>query len=234
MAHGTIVSVATALSLANITARAVTNNVIPIWVGGPTGDVALWSGGGTLNLGADTIVLSGSSTRGLLRFDLSSIPATATCISATLQLTQVGTSGYTDPFTVTVRQISAANAAWIEGISNGLAQAGEPCWNALAADGAGGVTTDWAGSAGLSTSGTDYETTALGTFGGYLNDANGTNYTAALLVSRVQGWFGSPNTNYGILLTSITYGVGQLASREHATAAYRPKLTVVYSYKRTP
>jgi len=165
---------------------------------------------------------------GLIEFGLSSIAATATCATATLYLYQ-GQQGTANAVTVTIYSIAVDNAAWIEGTGNGaaIAAAGEPCWNALAADGVGGVTTAWAGSAGLSTSGTDYEAVAIGSFNGNRSDANGTEYAAALTAVRVRGWFGASNTNYGMKL-SFSSNIGNICSSDHATASYRPKLVVEY------
>jgi hypothetical protein len=167
--------------------------------------------------------------KGLMEFDLSSIDADATCDSATLYRYASAPGGGGGAFTATMYSIASGNAAWIEGTKNGTtAGSGEPCWEALAADGSGGVTTAWAGSAGLATSGTDYEATAIGTFNGQNNDANGTEYTATLTTSRVEDWFGASNTNYGIL-TVVSAAATRLASSDNATTGYRPKLVVVYT-----
>jgi hypothetical protein len=50
----------------------------------------------------------------------------------------------------------------------------------------------------------------------------------SLTAARVQGWFGATNTNYGLLLIPNNY-VNGICSSDHATAAYRPKLTVDYT-----
>ena len=193
-------------------------------------DDSVNSGVSTANYGIRTNLVAATTYRGLLKYDLSSIPATAKCISATLSLYQMAT-GAAQAFTITVSSIASGNAAWIEGTRNGTqALAGQPCWDALAADGAGGVTTAWAGSAGLSTAGTDYETPALGTFNGNRSDPDGTEYSVALPTDRVRGWFGATNTNYGLLITT-NVAPGGLGSSDHATAGYRPKLVIVYRLK---
>jgi len=169
-----------------------------------------------------------TTVKGLIEYDLSSIPATATCDSATFYTYQAN-SGAALAWTVTVYSIASGNEAWIEGTQfAGLAAAGEPCWNALAADGAGGVTTAWAGSAGLATSGTDYEASSIGSFSGNRSDANGTEYSTALTAARVAGWFSGSNTNYGMLLVTSA-GVGGFGTSDNATAGYRPKLVVDYT-----
>lgn len=197
---------------------------------GATGqDTRLHSVNPTFNYGTLPAASVAATVKSLYKFDLSTIPAGAVCLSAILSL-YVVTPSTAYPFTATIYSIAAANAAWIEGTLLGaLALAGEPCWNALAADGAGGVTTPWAGSAGLSTAGVDYEVAPLGSFSGDRADPAGTEYAAALTPARVQGWFGAINTNYGVVAIMVGSGAsGALAFSEYATAAQRPKLVVTY------
>jgi hypothetical protein len=125
--------------------------------------------------------------------------------------------------------LAVGNDDWIEGTgTGGVAASGEPCWDARKADGAGGVTEAWAGSAGASTSGTDYEPTLLGS-SSVPKDVAGTPWDTTLTTSRVQGWFGTPNTNYGMRL-SVSGNQGGVPSSEWtADASWRPKLTVVYA-----
>ncbi len=183
----------------------------------------------TENFGAATSLTLNPTLirRSLIGFDLSAIPAGSVCVSANLHFYH-HTQDTNQPWTVTIHSIASGNAAWIEGTRvSGQALAGEPCWNALAANGSGGVTTPWAGSAGLGTSGTDYEAAAIGSFSGNRSDAVGTEYIASLTAARVEGWFGNPNTNYGMLLVSDA-GTGNMCSSDHAISAYRPKLVVTY------
>lgn len=193
-------------------------------------EVLNYPGYTTGNFGTSPFLIANNgSYRGLVKFDCSIIPVAATCVGATLFVYKALVESAA-AFTVSAYSIAVGNAAWIEGTKNAtLAGAGEPCWNALAADGAGGVTTPWAGSAGLSTANTDYETPAIGSFSGNRADAVGTEYSTALTAARVQGWFGTPNTNYGILLVQSVSTVGGLASSDHGTAALRPKLVIYYT-----
>lgn len=183
------------------------------------------------NFGVSTSLGLGlTGTKPLIEFDCSSVPAAATCSSAILYFYHAAQST-NSPWTAAWYSIASGNAAWIEGTkNNATAGAGEPCWDALAADGAGGVTTAWAGSAGLSTSGTDYEAVSLGSCSGNRSDAVGTEYTVSLTAARVRGWFGAINTNYGIMVGSgFANDAGYMCSSDHATAGYRPKLVVVYT-----
>lgn len=191
-------------------------------------DDSITSASPTFNGGVFIGLCAATARRGLLKFDIAPpvIPANSTITAATLSLFQSG-SGAASAFTATVYSIAAANAAWVEGTKNNAqAGAGEPCWNALAADGAGGVTTAWGGAAGLATSGVDYEALALGSANGDRVDANGTEYAIALTASRVAGWM--TGSNYGMLII-VSANCGGLASSDDTTAAWRPKLVVTYT-----
>lgn len=191
-------------------------------------DMQMSAGWPTNNGGGHANFQFSTTQRSLLEFDLSSIPTTATITDAILYLYHSYTpEGGFSP-TVSIHSMSAANAAWIAGDNDiTLADAGEPCWNALAADGAGGVTTAWAGSEGASTAGTDYETPAIGSFVFDPDSAIGTEFSAHLDTTRVQGWVGASNTNYGLILISSANS-GHVAQSSNATTAYRPKLVVTY------
>lgn len=168
--------------------------------------------------------------RFLLRFDLSSIPSTYQCIDATLYLyrDQGGEGG--GICSGSVYSISSANSSWIEGTKNiALASAGEPTWNSLAADGNSGTSVAWAGSAGLSTAGTDYETNSIGNYSFLPSDPTGTEVAITLDPARIKGWFGASNTNYGIILITGGSNNAHVGSSDNATTGYRPKLVVHYS-----
>ncbi len=193
-------------------------------------DAYLNSGNATFNYGTRD---SFQASPALMGFDVQSIPADATCNSTTLYVYAYN-AGTSLAFTQYVYSVAAANKDWIEGTKTGAqALAGESCWNALAADGAGGITTKWAGDAagdggadaGCSVSGTDFEAGVLGSYSGNRSDAAGTEYAVSLDTTRTAGWFGATNTNYGLRMT-IT--VKLIASSDHATTGYRPKLVVVY------
>lgn len=187
----------------------------------------------TNNYGTRANLLTGTTSKGLLRFNLSAIPSGASCQGGTLYLYHAS-SATASAFTLTAYSVGSANYAWTEGTaSNTQAASGEPCWNALAADGSGGVTTAWAGTAGLGTSGTDYEATAMGTANGNRSDALGTEYAISLNTTRLSGWFGTANTNYGLLVTTSAAS-GNIASSDHGTAAWRPNLVVTYTDNSSP
>jgi len=195
-------------------------------------DTSVAAGGAAANnYGASDalFVRNGTQYKALLEFDLSSIPSDATCDSATLY-TYKYTTAAAGAVTVTVYSIASGNDSWPEGNKAGAAGgAGDCCWSYYDQD--PGSEVSWAGSAGLSTSGTDYEVSSIGSFDYDQEDAEGTENTSALTAARVEGWFGFPNTNYGILMwgpAGHTTGSARCAS-DHATTGYRPKLVVEYT-----
>lgn len=165
----------------------------------------------------------------LVRFVLTGIPAGAIINSATLTLT-VTQVVLTTAATYTVRRILPANSGWVEGTKiDAVAGAGEPCWNALAANGAGGVTTAWAGSAGCGTQGVDYsasEMAAINVPAGGLTV--GVAYGYALGLAEFANMVAA---NHGFLIRDLTVRntLFAYASSDHPTAAYRPKLVIDYT-----
>lgn len=200
------------------------------------GDFTFVGGGNaTRNYGTatSTAPASGNELAAIMRFDLSSINSSSTCNATTLKLTRLNSSVNTRAMVVV--SVASGNTSWIAGTKNGsIAGSGEPCWNALAADGAGGVTTAWAGSAGMSTSGTDYEATLLMERNVTSSDAQNGQISFdfnATGVARVEDWFGAVNTNYGMIFKAKTnaYGDVRVALSDNATESYRPILTVTYT-----
>jgi len=205
--------------------------VDPTFTDGFGGDIQTYkdtyinSGAATVSYGVNALIQANSTgIKALLEFDLSSIDAAATCNSALFSVYRA-VQGSANAYTLTTYSIASGNAAWVEGTSANPAPSGSPCWNALAADGSGGVTTAWAGSAGLATPTTDYETSALGTVNGNRSDAVGTEYQTSLTPSRVAGWFGGSNTNYGVLVITSAAD-GNIASSDNTDTTLRPKVVV--------
>jgi hypothetical protein len=166
-----------------------------------------------------------------MRFNLSSLPASSVISSANLHLfyddNQLGGGSNQ---AITIHSVAAANGNWVAGTKDiALAGAGESCWNAKAADGSGGVTTAWAGSEGCATETTDYESTVIGSFTALAADPQGTEYIVSLNTTRVQGWCGASNTNYGIILFCPGWGGHHFAKAARAETNWRPKLVVEYT-----
>lgn len=206
-----------------------------IYTDGTDGDVftakdlqisSVWS---TLNGGGHNNFQFELKQRSLLEFDLSALPSNTTCEQATLYLYHSYDPEHGRPVTITIYSIAAGNEAWLAGDNDiDLADEGEACWDALAADGKGGVLTPWAGSAGLSTQGVDYEPEPLGSFTFDPASPKGTEYAVALNAERVCGWTGENNTNHGIIMVTSANS-GHVAQSDHFTESYRPKLVVQYT-----
>lgn len=164
----------------------------------------------------------------LIEFDLSSLPGNAVIDQATLYLYNNHISNdYGNP-TWTVYSLSKANGTWIEGTKNiDPASAGEPTWQGLEADGKMGVRKKWAGSEGASTPGVDYESTPMGSITASARDPYGTEYAISLNPKRVQGWVGTVNTNYGMIIIT-TNGSVHVATSDFGDTALYPKLVVQY------
>jgi glucose/arabinose dehydrogenase len=176
---------------------------------------------GWFDAGRDGI---GGIRRGLLRFDLSSIPAGSTVTSATLQLTVVKVPA-NGPVSSTF-DLFRLLAGWNEGTktgSNGApATAGETTWNArllgTANWAAPGAKSDAAATASVST--------AVGSAGNVKYS-----WTGSDLAADVQLWVNDPTQNFGWLLTSRAEGsarsVRGFVSRQGGAGA--GVLTVVYT-----
>lgn len=143
---------------------------------------------------------------GLVRFDLSSIPADATIISATMQLWGVGWNA--ENLTIGVhyitRTVSMCQATWLS------AYAGSN-WGA---PGCESVTTDRRETA-------ESSVTTLGVGRWYLWP----------LTDVVQGWVSGGLANNGVLLrgaSNVLTGTMSFASADHANVGWRPKLVVYY------
>lgn len=182
------------------------------------------------NYGASvTLMTSNNATygkRSLFRFDLSTISSSVTITAATLKLYS---SGATAAQTFSVYKIADANGDWIEGTQvTGAAETGSPCWNYKAYHAS--TPTNWAGSAGLSTAGTDYVNTVLATktLSAAIADTDLMEvvFNAAGL-AVLQDWLGDA-TNNGLIMMSNSSDES-FHSGESTTEAYRPVLSITYT-----
>ncbi|QRN94997.1 DNRLRE domain-containing protein [Archangium violaceum] len=171
------------------------------------------------NAGGDTLLRmdrdyptgTGKIANALLRFDVSSIPATALVQSARLTFNvRNATSG--EGFFV-----YAANRAWNES---------QATWTNATSS------TTWAtgGASGASDRGTTSFATLLpSAVGKYSVDLNAAGVTA------IQGWVRNAGSNNGFVLDALTNMDGlELDSSESTTAANRPQLTVTYTLPGEP
>jgi hypothetical protein len=189
-------------------------------------DTLLNPAGPNINFGQHGVFEISASQRELLRFNLSAIPAGYTCVSATLYLYKTESAGGQNT-THQVYSVAAANAAWKPGTKNGaVGGAGDSTWSYL--DQAPSHPIAWAGSAGMSTSGTDYEPTAIGSFTANSGAPAGTEIRISLSPTRIAGWFGTSNTNYGLVIITSSGNLGHVGQSENPNPAYRPKLVVVF------
>ncbi len=188
-----------------------------------------------LNYGAAYAMEFGPDDRaGLLRFNLTSFAGkyvSITGITLTLHISKIFDNSQGD---LSAYVIKPANAGWVAGtggagISNGEVQPGASTWNRRIHD-----TASWAGSAGLSTAGTDYDATKLGSFHwttatDYVINFSG---TPAQLKALVDLWSGPQSSNAGILLRSVhTEGTGtaSVLAANTTIPSWSPKLTITYS-----
>lgn len=162
-----------------------------------------------------------TNIRGLLRFDLSSIPGGAATTSATLSLWR-SSSWHNGAATRTWHRILAANAGWTEPAS----------WNY--ADGSISGLVRWAGDAGgdggadagCTQAGTDYAAAVLCSravdaeaLNAQLDFIMSTSEVDSMIAAN-QGMIGYANTGW-----QNKY----VWSSDHTTAAYRPKIVINYS-----
>ena len=169
----------------------------------------------------------GDPSRGLMRFDLSAMAGLYLDInSITLKL-------YANKYYktgVSIYAIKPANAAWVEGSVQWAVETGSSCWNYKAYD-----TSDWAGSAGLGTPDTDYDSVPLATFDTLNNGAGGmisialTGHAGLTLKDLIDHWSGDQANNAGLLLKADdeSSGSAMLASSEVLFGA-APELVIDY------
>lgn len=167
--------------------------------------------------------------RGLIRFDLSSIPAGATINSASLRLTVNKTvSGAAN------MSLHRLNAAWGEGSSDAgtgadgqgvVATAGDVTWACSFANGSGGCTTGWS-DAGGNFNPSVSATASVAGIGNYT-------WSGTTLTADVQNMMNNAAENFGWIIKmdneTITCSAKRFASRTSSVVANRPILTVNYT-----
>jgi hypothetical protein len=163
--------------------------------------------------------------RGLLRFDLSALPAGARIVSAELTLYQSNTAPSAFPVEISLHR---ALEQWGEGASDGIgpegqgapAQAGDATWFHRLYD-----TAEWSEAGGSFTA----PASASTTFGPALSD-----YTFACttgLVDDINTWIANSSTNFGWVIVGEEDGGGtarRFNSRSHGDEETRPRLRLVY------
>jgi hypothetical protein len=169
-------------------------------------------------------------TPNLIRFDCSSIAATATATAAHMHLTKSTVAGTASARASNVCSIAQANTGWVGGATQNPATDGQSTWGYKNCYNDAETNVAWAGSDGLGTSGTDYEPTVLATISCDRADEQYTQYTVdfnASGLTRIAGWFGATNTNYGLIFWALNNILPY--TNDIATEAYRPVLSVTYT-----
>ena len=168
------------------------------------------------NYGASALIILSASdpglSRGLVAFDISSLPADAVISSAILTLYH---------YTASTADISAHRALtqWYEGDADGGAPSGDgSTWNHRNYSGS----VAWAGGAGGG-SGSDYAAVATDTVTMPVTDFFDLDVTA-----DVTDFYAGTYPNYGWWLITPELTSRNIASSDDGTAARHPKLTITY------
>jgi len=182
------------------------------------------------SFGSDTAMVFGNTgnttfSHGLLTFnlnDLGLIGQTVTSVSLNLTTTGNDTASSTS-YTLNLFQLSAANSGWVEGTTTATPNASQSTWqkrNATSTVSANNSGTNWAGSQGASTSGTDFSSTLLSSVtGNPRTSASGTVLTfnsSANFISSIQGAIGG-NISFWVGNDVAERDFFRIASRDHLT-----------------
>lgn len=166
--------------------------------------------------------------RGLIMFDLSSIPGGATITAVSLAMVMNKTvSGANNV------SLHLLNEAWGEGASNAGAGAdgngvpallGDATWSCTFSNGAGGCTTSW------TTAGGAFQPAASATTS--VSGVATYTWSSGQMITNVQGWLNTPASNFGWIIIGAEGAPGsakRFSSRTNPIIADRPSLTVTYS-----
>lgn len=172
-----------------------------------TTDTYMDSDTATTNLGGSaTLQCDGNdTTRALLRWDTTAIPAGSVVTAASVSLRVFDNGSSYDLFDL--------RRAWVEG---------QATWNQAATG------TNW-GTAGAASTTTDYVNTVLGTVPAPVDNSTETAALNAAGLVVVQRWIDTPASNRGLLLRGANTTLAQYRSSEFATTlTHRPALSVTY------
>jgi spore coat protein A len=181
---------------------------------------------GALSNGAGTKMLASKNSsnllrRGLIQFDLSTIPAGATIQGATLTLYNVEVSNSA------TLSLHRASASWGEGTS--LATGTEDAGAAATTGDATWIhrfypSTGWTAAGGDFAATASASATVVGA-GSYV-------WSSAAITADIQGWVDGPATNFGWVVRGKESGAGnalkRFESRQSTDIAHRPRLDVTY------
>ena len=186
-------------------------------------DTYILSNNATTNYGTGSVIIVGYKDnglnpptvgRGLVKFDLSSIPVNASVISANLYV-WVAADNSDNARTLSAYRVLRA---WVETQST---------WNIYSTG------NNW-GTAGCGNTSTDREAASIGSAAVGASEAVGTMITISLNTSKVEEWISGTLTNNGLLLKVDTESWDQYSydSSSSVTAGERPKLVIEYNSDR--
>lgn len=167
----------------------------------------------------------GSLRRGLIRFDLSGIPAGSVITSATLTMRMVKTQG--GSVAVNLHKL---NQDWGEAGSNSGSSIDAGGSGAPAATGDATWNNRLHPSTAWTTTGGNFVATISGTTS--VNNVGTYNWTGAQMIADIQAWVNTASTNFGWLIKTTEGGsknVKKFSSRNNATVSERPSLSVTYT-----
>lgn len=146
---------------------------------------------------------TGTDYRGLIKFDLTAIPANATVTEAILYMASASSaSGQAHTFHRLVREWGETTSTW------SLADTG----------------ISW-GTAGCANTTTDYNSTSLGAM---THPASGV-FDSLDITATVQNWIDGTNPNYGLRISSALATTDRWHSRQGATIALWPYIETLYT-----
>lgn len=192
----------------------------------PVADNTLYeSATGALSNGEGTRLFSGLTRngairRGLVRFDLSSIPAGSTIQAVTVSFNRERGGGGNNTF-----QLNRSLLLWGEGTS---AASGQQGGGTTAGLGDATWTSTGIGSVVWSAVGGDFAASS----GSAVLSGNQLDFSSSAgLISDVSGWVNDSTSNFGWVLTgdeTATSSAAAFSTRESATAANQPTLSVTF------
>jgi len=196
----------------------------------PTADATLFEAAPNNNLGDSSSFMAGlrpkgGRSRGLILFDLSSIPANANITSASLSLTVVRTPASQANSSFELHKVLQFWGLEGDKSSSGggaPASPGEVTWNSRSSS-----LTPWTAPGGQA--GTDF---ASASSASQFVGGNATyTFSSAGLLSDVQSWYSNPSQDFGWMLISGSEGVSRTIRRfgSRDSGATAPSLTIQYT-----
>ena len=197
------------LRAVSVTLAPVADTFISEHFAGPNGSAA------EMVMGTQGIVANGARNRGLVKFDLSSIPTNAFIDSVSLR---VNVNKFASGGEGSLFHLHVVKLPWTESASTWFIRSAGQNWTAP-----GGA------------AGTDYAEVSSGNT--FVGGTGATTFETTIgLVADVTAWLNSPASNYGWLIKtedeSVEFTAGRFSARENPNTS--PKLTVQYTVAPPP